>query len=58
MAKGDWHVTIDYRDQGTHRFETDVPTPTVHVAVDTALFRAGLSSAKDGEYQITVTRCV
>lgn len=50
-----WTVIIDEQRQSgpSKRYTTEVATPHLHVAIDSALFRAKLDGAKAGSFQIT-----
>lgn len=49
-----WKIIIHVQtENGLDRHEDQVPTPHLHVAIDTVLYRHGLSNAKAGSYQIT-----
>lgn len=49
-----WKITIDARtDDGNDRYEDQIPTPHLGIAIDTALHRHGLFNARRGSYQIT-----
>lgn len=51
-----WSIVIDARtDEGVGRHEDQIPTPHLHIAIESALYKHGLSNAKSGSYQITAT---
>lgn len=51
-----WRIVIDARtDEGADRHEDQIPTPHLHVAIESALYKHGLSNVKQGEYQITAS---
>jgi hypothetical protein len=47
-----WKITIDFPDD-RERFEIEIPTPNLHIAVDSALYKAGIAQDKTGSVQIT-----
>lgn len=49
-----WRIIIDTcTDEGSDRFEDQIPTPYLHIAIESALYKHGLLNAKHGKYQIT-----